>query len=231
MNIFNLLISFVKGQSSIEGFSTLAVDFFAKTFQLSDGSVVNCFIYDTCGQERYNSINESYYRKADAALLVYDISQKPTFEIIKDYYCPKIKEFCKKNIPIILLGNKADLEGSREVETEEGIQLALDEKYQFKEASCLKNENVADAFEALIELWNFEVFKQKIIKKDRKASLSKNNNKNNNKNDNNDDNEIIKRSKTLNLFSKELLSIDEEDTKKVTLKKNSKKKKKKKNCC
>ena len=157
MNIFNLLISFVKGQSSIESFSTLAVDFVIKTFQLSDGSVVNCIIYDTCGQERYNSINESYYRKADAALLVYDISQKPTFEIIKDYYCPKIKEFCKKNIPIILLGNKADLEGSREVETEEGIQLALDEKYQFKEASCLKNENVADAFEALIEMWNIEM--------------------------------------------------------------------------
>ena len=53
MNIFNLLISFVKGQSSIESFSTLAVDFVIKTFQLSDGSVVNCFIFDTCGQERY----------------------------------------------------------------------------------------------------------------------------------------------------------------------------------
>ena len=76
--------------------TTGAVDFVSKSFQLSDGSVVNCFIYDTCGQERYNAINESYYRKADAALLVYDISNRKSFDLIKEYYCPKIKDFCKK---------------------------------------------------------------------------------------------------------------------------------------
>ena len=59
-------------------------------------------------------------------------------------------------MPIILLGNKLDLEGKREVSLEEGIKLALDEKFKFKESSCLKNENVVDAFEALIELWNIE---------------------------------------------------------------------------
>jgi small GTP-binding protein len=133
----------------------MALDFYSKTFQLSDGSVVNVFIYDTCGQEKYNAINKSYYHKADAILLVYDISNKKSFNTIKKFYCQKIKEFCKKNIPIILLGNKADLP-NREVQTEEGIALALQEKYKFKETSCVKNENVADAFEALIEMWNIE---------------------------------------------------------------------------
>ena len=156
---------------------TLAIDFISKTFQLSDGSIVNCLIYDTCGQERYNSINESYYRKADAALLVYDISKRKTFEVVKDYYCPKIKEFCKKNIPIILLGNKADKENLREIKPEEGVELALQEKYKFKETSCLKNENVADAFEALIELWNIEILKKKILTKNRRPSLEKINDK------------------------------------------------------
>ena len=156
---------------------TLAVDFISKTFQLSDGSIVNCLIYDTCGQERYNSINESYFRKADAALLVYDISLRKTFDSIKDYYCPKIKEFCKKNIPIILLGNKADKENLREIQPEEGAELALKEKYKFKETSCLKNVNVADAFEALIELWNIEALKRKILTKNRRPSLDKKNEK------------------------------------------------------
>ena len=137
------------------------MDFVAKSFQLSDGSVVNCLIYDTCGQEKYNSINESYYKKADAVLLVYDISNKESFDKIKDYYSKNIKEYCKKKIPIILLGNKADKEESREVDLEEGIQLALEEKYKFKETSCLKNENVADAFEALIEMWNVENMNKK----------------------------------------------------------------------
>ena len=136
--------------------STHGIDFVAKSFQLSDGSVVNCLIYDTCGQEKYSSINVSYYKKADAALLVYDISTRESFDKIKEFYSPNIKEFCKKKIPIILLGNKADKEDFRKVDAEEGIQLALEENYKFKETSCLKNENVADAFEALIEMWNIE---------------------------------------------------------------------------
>ena len=70
-------------------------------------------IYDTAGQERFNAINESYYQKADAILLVYDISDRKSFEQIKNYYCPKIEELCKKNIPIILLGNKTDKENER----------------------------------------------------------------------------------------------------------------------
>ena len=106
---------------------------------MSDGSVINAFIYDTCGQEKYTSINESYFKKADAALLVYDISNRESFEIIKQYYSPKLKEICQNKIPIILLGNKFDLEGKREVSLEEGIKLALDEKFKFKETSCLKN--------------------------------------------------------------------------------------------
>ena len=142
---------------------TSQVDFIPKSFQLSDGSVVSCLIYDTCGQERYNSINESYYRKADAVLLVYDITDKKSFEAIKNYYCKKIRELCKSKIPIILLGNKADRESERQIKIEEGIDLALKEKLKFKETSCLKNENVADAFEALIEMWNIENKKKKMI--------------------------------------------------------------------
>ena len=134
----------------------MALDFISKSFQLSDGSLVNCMIYDTAGQERYNSINESYYQKADAVLLVYDISNRKSFEQIKNYYSPKIEENCKKNIPIILLGNKADKENQRVVSIEEGAALAVEHKFKFKETSCLKNENVADAFEALIEMWNVE---------------------------------------------------------------------------
>ena len=129
----------------------MAVDFVAKSFQLSDGSAVKCFIYDTSGQERYNSINDSYYKNTNGILLVYDISNRESFEKIKDYYCPKIEEFCKKNIPIILLGNKADKENERQVSIEEGANLAVEYKFKFKETSCLKNENVADAFEDLID--------------------------------------------------------------------------------
>ena len=153
--------------------ATNGIDLIPKIFQLADGSVVKFQIYDTCGQERYNSINEFYYRRADAILLVYDISNRNSFLKIRDYYCDKIKELCNKDIPIILLGNKTDLEDERKVPQEEGIALALSHNYKFKETSCMKNENVADSFEALIELWNVEYQKTKSVsKKDKNISLN-----------------------------------------------------------
>ena len=140
---------------------TCCADHFYRMIQLSDGSLINCQIYDTLGQEKYTSIIESYYRKADAALLVYDISNKKSFEKIKNYYIEAINENCKKDIPIILLGNKADLENEREISKEEGMLLAKQENYEFDECSCLKNINVASAFETLLERWNFERHKEK----------------------------------------------------------------------
>lgn len=135
---------------------TLNVDNFYTIVQLSNGSLINIHIYDTLGQERFNSINESYYKKGEAVLLVYDISSKSSFERIKNYYVNKIKASCEKDIPILLLANKTDLEDKREVSKEEGMALAIQENYEFQESSCQKNLNVAGAFVSLIERWNFE---------------------------------------------------------------------------
>ena len=128
---------------------------------------------DTAGEEKFRSINASYYRKADCCLLVYDISNRKSFEEIKNYYNQNIKEQCKKNIKIILLGNKTDLEDNREVPPEEGAQFALENDYVFMETSCLKNTNVANAFETLIELTRREIKRNYV--KEEKLIISKKN--------------------------------------------------------
>ena len=130
------------------------MEYYPVTYKLSDGSLINVHIRDTCGQERFDSINEQYYKSADGVLLVFDIANKTSFDKIKKYYIAKIKEKCKIGIPIILLGNKTDLEDKREVSQEEAIDLSVNEEYIYKETSCIKNENVADAFETIIEIWN-----------------------------------------------------------------------------
>ena len=160
---------FFSEESNLSALKTVGVINYAKSFQLSDGSIINCLIYDTGGQEQYKSINESYFKSADAILLVYDISNKKSFDEIQNYYVEKIRESCKVNIPILLLGNKTDLEEYREVPRELGIKLAEKENYGFTESSCLKNHNVAGAFETLVERWNFEnLNKQDKIKKEKK---------------------------------------------------------------
>ena len=131
------------------------------TYKLSDGSLVNVNIQDTAGQEKFKAVSESYYRKADCCLLVYDITNRKSFDEVKDYYNENIKEKCKKKIKVILLGNKTDLEDKRKVQPEEGAGLALENDYIFMETSCLKNTNVSDAFETLIEITNIESKKNK----------------------------------------------------------------------
>ena len=128
----------MKGEPSLINTPTLGFDYSPRTILLSDGSAVNCQILDTSGQERYNSLNQSYYRNADAILLVYDISNRNSFDTIQNYYIDKIKELCKKDIPIILLGNKTDKENERKVMQEEGIALSVSYNFKFKETSCKK---------------------------------------------------------------------------------------------
>ena len=116
---------------------------------------------DTAGEEQFRAITTNYYRKADCCLLVYDITNQNSFDEIKEYFNPKIKEYCKQNIKVVLLGNKTDLEDQRKIPAEEGIEFCTKNEYTFLETSCLKNQKVADAFETLIEIAHREGSKNK----------------------------------------------------------------------
>lgn len=130
------------------------MDYYSISVELADGSIINVHLRDTCGQERYDSINANYAKKADGILLVFDISSLNSFKKVKEYYPELIRNNCKHNIPILLLGNKTDLKDERQVSVQEAIDLAVSEEYVYKETSCVNNENVADAFETIIEMWN-----------------------------------------------------------------------------
>ena len=193
------------------------MEYYPVTYKLSDGSLINVHIRDTCGQERFDSINEQYYKSADGVLLVFDIANKASFDKIKKYYIAKIKEKCKIGIPIILLGNKTDLEDKREVSQEEAIDLSVNEEYIYKETSCIKNENVADAFETIIEMWNI------YNKKNNKKSIKRNKSKENLNIENS--RESFSLSERSYSYKKKINDDDEKET--IHLDKKKKKKKKK----
>ena len=96
-----------------------------------------------------------------------------TFDECKNYYNNNIKEKCKKNIKVILLGNKTDLEDQRQVKPEEGAAFALENDYIFMETSCFKNTNVANAFETLIEITNIEAKRSGEINNNKGMKLQK----------------------------------------------------------
>ena len=205
-------------------------DRYVRSFQLSDGTFINCMILDTAGQERFDSLNLTYYKKADAVLLVYDISQKSSFEKIKKYYVEQIKENCNEDIPVLLLGNKIDKIDERQVSYEEGIDLALKENYEFKESSCLKNKNVAGAFEDLLERWNFQNHKMD------KKNMPRKNSGDNIKKKKKKNLDFKKKNEKKGSMSDRNLSFQQNNKNKkgkenIVLSKKKAKSKKKKKCC
>lgn len=108
------------------------------------------FFDDFFGQEISRSLVCCKYPHADGIILVYDITDKNSFEECETYYDIKIKDLCQKNIKKILLGNKSDLEDERVIKTEEGLNFAEEYGYKFSEISCKYNKNVFKAFEEFI---------------------------------------------------------------------------------
>ena len=68
------------------------------TFDEYDGKSIKFEIWDTAGQEKYRSLTKIFYKDAGAAILVYDITRKESFEEIQKYWYNQIKEFAPKNI-------------------------------------------------------------------------------------------------------------------------------------
>ena len=72
------------------------------------------FQWDTAGQERFKTITSAYYRGADCVILIYDVTDKSSFNHIPDWI-DEVKKLNQDNPLMIVLGNKADMESSKEV--------------------------------------------------------------------------------------------------------------------
>ena len=144
---------------------------YSETYQLNDGSYINCEILDTGGQERYRALNRIYYRRAECCILVYDITNLQSFEECKKFYKKEIKNYCNEDIKVILIGNKTDLEEQRVVSKKEGADFAEVNNYYFKETSCITLINVSDAFETIILMTNNDMIKKGTVIYEQKMDL------------------------------------------------------------
>jgi len=143
----SLVLRFVKGQFHEFQESTIGAAFLTQTVCLDD-TTVKFEIWDTAGQERYHSLAPMYYRGAQAAIVVYDITNADTFERAKSWV-KELQRQASPNIVIALSGNKADLTSNRIVEYDEASQYAEDNGLLFMETSAKTALNVNDIFLAI----------------------------------------------------------------------------------
>ena len=147
----NFLFRFINDQFSKIYQTTVGIDCKSKVCILPKSKKkVKINLWDTAGQERYMSINKLYFQKIQGIILMYDITQRSSFERL-----PKWVQLINEttfNIPVILIGNKIDdEEENRIVSTEEGKDFANQNGYLFYEASALNGKNVNNSIYDLCE--------------------------------------------------------------------------------
>lgn len=139
--------------------STIGIDFRIKTLKMND-KVIKVQIWDTAGQERYQSIASSHYKGTHGVICVFDLTNKESFEKVKDNLAKCRSQIEIPNECCILLGNKCDLL-RREITKEEADKLAEEINIKYFETSAKTGDNVSKIFESLchniIEKKNFNI--------------------------------------------------------------------------
>jgi len=143
----SLVLRFVKGQFHEFQESTIGAAFLTQTVVLDD-TTVKFEIWDTAGQERYHSLAPMYYRGAQAAIVVYDITNADTFTRAKSWV-GELHRQARPDIVIALAGNKSDLGSRRTVEYEEANAYAEEKGLLFLETSAKNANNVNEIFLAI----------------------------------------------------------------------------------
>ncbi|CAF0800167.1 unnamed protein product [Rotaria sordida] len=128
--------------------ATIGVDFLIKTVEVN-GERIKLQIWDTAGQERFRSITQSYYRSANALIIVFDMNNLATFSSLPDWV-REVKTYANNDVLCTLVGNKCDI-NQREVPTHVAEQFAEKNDMWYLETSAKNSENVGKLFQTIAE--------------------------------------------------------------------------------
>ena len=147
----SLIQRYANGIFKEEYLATVGLDFYTKQEAINNINVL-VRLWDTAGQERFKSLTPNYFKNAEGVIITYDITSSQSFENLK-FWINSIKtNLGEKNIiiPIIIVGNKLDMEDMRDITREEAEKFAKENKYKYFETSAKTGEGVDDAIRDLV---------------------------------------------------------------------------------
>ncbi|GMM38803.1 Ras family GTPase [Saccharomycopsis crataegensis] len=109
-------------------------------------------VLDTAGQEEYSAMREQYMRTGEGFLLVYSVTSRSSFEELTTFYQQILRVKDSDFVPVLLVGNKCDLEDERQVSYDEGLDLAKQFNCPFLETSAKQKINVETSFYGLVRI-------------------------------------------------------------------------------
>ena len=162
----SLIKRYTKDQFGGVYLTTVGMDFQDKIIEIEDKKV-RLQVWDTAGQERFRNVTKSYFQSSQGLLVVYDITDKDSFENI-NFWMENVKKNAPENVKLILVGNKCDLANERKVTIEDGENKARNYNIKFFESSAKDGTNVNELFFYLAN----EIYQdEKTKEKDNKNSL------------------------------------------------------------
>ena len=129
---------------------TIAASFTTKIEKIN-GKQINFELWDTAGMEKFRSVENLFYKEAQICLMVFDITNKKTFESLKNYWYNAIKEACPEGIIFHIAGNKIDLFEKEEVKKKEVKEFCNQINCDFDYISAKENQFIDDVFKKLGE--------------------------------------------------------------------------------
>ena len=150
--------------------STIGMDSKYRNVDLENGKTIRLQLWDTAGQDRFRSITRNLYKGAAGIMLIYDVTSKKTFQNVKNWV-DSIRTEVSNKVVIVLVGNKIDKTEQREVQKEEGEDLAEEFNLPYFECSALTGENINEAFMELAR--RLSEIKEKDINKGEKLKQIK----------------------------------------------------------
>lgn len=150
-----ILMRYVDDEFTTSFISTIGIDFKIKTVEV-DGLRIKVQLWDTAGQERFQSITQAYYRGAMGVIIVYDVTNRETFDKVRQWMNSLNRH--TDNIPKLIIGNKIDLRDTdtntetekNNVREEDGNALAFEYDCKFIEVSAKRNYKINEAFTTII---------------------------------------------------------------------------------
>ena len=140
----NIINRYVKGEFSYDYMITIGMDFLTCNLKLKN-KIFKLNLWDTAGSEQFRSVTNGYYRNSCCALIVYDITDEKSFKSVKQWI-DDCYSYAGRNVHMVLVGNKVDLEKDRKVTKETAENLATEYGMNFYESSALNGYNIEKIF-------------------------------------------------------------------------------------
>ena len=136
--------------------STLGANYSQKKIE-RHGKKIRLDLWDTAGQEKYRAIGRHFYKDSYIVCLVYDITNKESFERIKTVWYPELKEHGEKTKILALVGNKIDKYLDEQVNEDDVKKYAEEINAINKRTSAMEGTNIEDLFNSLVDKYLKEI--------------------------------------------------------------------------